>query len=132
MQPALPGSAKHLSTQFLTTHTTMSSKQVTQPSERLVPILMQFLVPGSAPRLLLPQSSAIFFTSFAWTMARSAALVQAPIAIMPVPVELVLVAVPVLVPVPVLVLVLVLVPVVALPPVPVALEEPPAPPVPVA
>ncbi len=123
-------SAMHWLRHLFTTHETVSAKQVTQGSERLVPILMQALTLASWPMLALPQSSVIFLTSFVWTMPRSVLLVQAPMAIIPVPVEPLVLEL-----VPVLVLLVEVAVVVASPPVPVALDvavAPPAPPVPVA
>ncbi len=116
VQAGLPEPPMQSPRQFLKTQPTVSSKQVTQGSERPVPILMQSLVPGSIPSLLEAQSPVIFPMSFDMRIIVSAALVQAPI-IAPVPVEPVALVVPPLLDV-----------VEALPPAPVVAEaEPPTP-----
>ena len=118
VQAWLPESAMHWLKQFLTTQPTVSSKQTTRASERPVPLLMQLLVAGSAPSEDCPQSAVMLATSFDMVIAASAALVQAPIAM--------------LVPVEPVALVVVVVLVVASPPVPAVAVElaPPLPPVP--
>ena len=73
--------------QFADTQSTSPLKQRVQSSERPVPILMQFLVPGSAPAFICPHAVVIALTSLDMSTAASAALVQAFITPMPVPVE---------------------------------------------
>ena len=50
-----PAPPPHCWRQCCTAHWTLLSKQVTHPSESMVALLMQFLVPGSCPKLCCAQ-----------------------------------------------------------------------------